>query len=234
VRECLMLWRAVSVEQDKYTAMAELKQSKGYFIRAAPNERIEQPVQACLYIETDGVLQAPHNIIIAEEGSELNIITGCRVGTRTRRATHLGISEFYVKKNATVIFTMIHSWSDETYIRPRTGAIIEEGRTFISNYILIKPVRDIQSYPTAYLTGRGARAKFNTVMYASKDSVIDLGNRIILMEEGHPGSRSSRLWPQETQRSTTGGRSSVKIRTPRGTSSAGGCGQGYTRRGGLR
>ncbi|MBM5805023.1 MAG: SufD family Fe-S cluster assembly protein [Candidatus Verstraetearchaeota archaeon] len=180
-------WKALSVEQDKYTAMAELRQTKGYFIRSAANERIERPVQACLFIDTEGVLQAPHNIIIAEEGSELNIITGCTVGNRTKRAAHLGISEFYVKKNATVIFTMIHSWGEETYIRPRTAAIVEEGGTFISNYILIKPVRDIQSYPTAYLTGRKAKAKFNTIIYASKDSIIDLGNRIILMEEETSG-----------------------------------------------
>jgi Fe-S cluster assembly scaffold protein SufB len=180
-------WKAVSVEQDKYTAIAELKQTKGYFIRAAPNEKIERPVQACLYIDSEGVLQAPHNIIIAEEGSELNVITGCTVGIRTKKAAHIGISEFYVKKNATLIFTMIHSWAEETYIRPRTAAIIEEGGTLISNYILIRPVRDIQSYPTAYLRGRNATVKFNTIVYASKDSIVDLGNRIFLMEEGTTG-----------------------------------------------
>ena len=175
------------MEADKYTAIAELKQTKGYFIRSAPHEKIEMPVQACLYIESEGVLQAPHNIIIAEEGSELNVITGCTVGTKAKRAAHLGISEFYVKKNATLVFTMIHNWGDETYIRPRTGIIVEEGGTFISNYILIKPVRDIQSYPTAYLKGRNATAKFNTILYASKDSIVDLGNRILLMDEGTTG-----------------------------------------------
>lgn len=180
-------WKAVSVDQDKYTAIAELKQTKGYFIRSAPNEKIESPVQACLYIDSEGVLQAPHNIIIAEEGSELNVITGCTVGAKTKKAAHIGISEFYVKKNATLVFTMIHSWAEETYIRPRTGAIIEEGGTLISNYILIRPVRDIQSYPTAYLTGRNATVKFNSIVYATKDSLVDLGNRILLMEEGTTG-----------------------------------------------
>jgi Fe-S cluster assembly scaffold protein SufB len=180
-------WKALSVEQDKYTAIAELKQTKGYFIRSAPHEKIDRPVQACLYIESEGVLQAPHNIIIAEEGSELNVITGCTVGTKAKRAAHLGISEFYVKKNATLVFTMIHNWGEETYIRPRTGIVVEEGGTFISNYILIKPVRDIQSYPTAYLKGKNATVKFNTILYASKDSIVDLGNRILLMDEGTTG-----------------------------------------------
>jgi hypothetical protein len=180
-------WKAISVEQDKYTAIAELKQSKGYFIRSSPYEKIEDPVQACLYIETEGVLQAPHNIIIAEEGSDLNIITGCTVGKRAKRAAHVGISEFYVKKNATLTFTMIHSWAEETYIRPRTAVIVDEGGTFISNYVLIKPVRDIQSYPTAYLTGKNAKAKFSSIVYAYQDSIIDLGNRMILLGEGTSG-----------------------------------------------
>ncbi|MGC8936819.1 MAG: SufB/SufD family protein [Candidatus Methanomethylicaceae archaeon] len=180
-------WKALSVEQDKYTATAELKRTKGYFIRAGANQKITQPVQACLFIDSEGLLQAPHNIIIAEEGSEINIITGCTVGNRAKRAAHLGITEFYVKKNAKVIFTMIHSWGEETYVRPRTGVIVEEGGVFISNYVLIKPVRDIQMYPTAYLIGKGAKARFNSIIYASKDSIIDLGNRIILMEEGSSG-----------------------------------------------
>jgi len=180
-------WKALSVSQDKYTAIAELKQTKGYFVRSAPFEKIERPVQACLYIESDCMLQAPHNIVIAEEGSELNLITGCTVDSRAKKSAHIGVSEFYVKKNATLVFTMIHSWSDDSYVRPRTSVIVEEGGTFISNYVLIKPVKDIQSYPTAYLTGMNSKVKFNTIMYASKDSIIDIGNRLILMNEGTSG-----------------------------------------------
>ncbi|MEM3485431.1 MAG: hypothetical protein QXI12_07385, partial [Candidatus Methanomethyliaceae archaeon] len=85
-------WKALSVEQDKYTATAELNRTKGYFIRALANEKITQPVQACLFIDSEGLLQAPHNIIIAEEGSEINIVTGCTVGNRAKRAAHLGIT----------------------------------------------------------------------------------------------------------------------------------------------
>jgi len=156
-------WKALSVSQDKYTAIAELRQTKGYFIRSAPNEKV------------------------AEEGSELNVITGCTADSRVKTVAHVGVSEFYVKKNATLVFTMIHSWSDEAYVRPRTGVIVEEGGTFISNYVMIKPVRDIQSYPTAHLVGKDAKAKFNSIIYASKDSIIDLGNRIYLMAEGTSG-----------------------------------------------
>ncbi|MCC6013211.1 MAG: SufD family Fe-S cluster assembly protein [Candidatus Verstraetearchaeota archaeon] len=180
-------WKAISVDQDKYTAIAELKSTKGYFIRVAPYVRITQPIQACLYIHSQGLLQAPHNIIIAEEGSEVNIITGCTIGSKVNYGLHIGISEFYVKKNAKVIFTMIHSWNEGMYVRPRTGVIIEDDGVFVSNYILLKPVRDLQAYPTAYLIGKNAKAKFNSIIYGSQDSIIDLGSRIILMNEGCSG-----------------------------------------------
>ena len=91
-----------------------------------------------------------HNVIIAEEGSELHIITGCATAAMIEReGLHIGISEFYVKKGAKITFTMIHNWAPRMAVRPRSGIIIEEGGTFLSNYVCLKPVRTLQMYPTA-------------------------------------------------------------------------------------
>jgi len=73
-------WRAVPVNMDKYTSRAELHQEHGYFIRALPGAKSMYPLQACLYLEEDNLAQDVHNIVIAEEGSELHIITGCATG----------------------------------------------------------------------------------------------------------------------------------------------------------
>ncbi|MCX5726673.1 MAG: SufD family Fe-S cluster assembly protein, partial [Candidatus Saganbacteria bacterium] len=70
-------WKAVAVDADKYTAQAELQETKGYFIRAKSGVKTTFPLQACLFIGKEGLAQNVHNIIIAEEGSELHIITGC-------------------------------------------------------------------------------------------------------------------------------------------------------------
>ncbi|HLB70841.1 MAG TPA: SufD family Fe-S cluster assembly protein, partial [Candidatus Methanoperedens sp.] len=105
-------WKAVNVDADKYTAQAELKQNHGYFLRALPGAKVEFPLQACLYMTQDGLAQNVHNIIIAEEGSELHIITGCTTAPGVRTGLHIGVSEFYVKRNAMVTFTMIHNWAE--------------------------------------------------------------------------------------------------------------------------
>ena len=100
-------------------------------------------MQACLYLARGNSIQDVHNIIIAEEGSELHIITGCSTAGH-EPGLHLGISEFYIKKGAKVTFTMIHSWSHDTEVRPRTGAIIEQDGLFLSNYVIMRPVKSIQ------------------------------------------------------------------------------------------
>ena len=173
-------WHAVAVDQDKYTANIELNQNNGYFIRTLPGQKTVFPVQACLYLAKDNLVQNVHNIIIAEEGSELHIITGCTTGSREETGLHLGVSEFYIKRGARVTFTMIHSWNPETAVRPRSGIIIEEDGLFMSNYILMKPVRSLQMNPLARCIGDNATARFNSVMVTGVGSSLDVGSRVIL------------------------------------------------------
>lgn len=180
-------WKAVRVDADKYTERAELIKHHGYFLRALPGARAHFPLQACLFMTHEGLEQNVHNIIIAEEGSELNIITGCAVGKTLRNGLHIGISEFYVKKNAKVTFTMIHNWAEEVAVRPRSAAIVEKKGVFLSNYICMKPVRTLQMYPTVHCVGEEATVRFNTVLLSRTGSHMDVGARVFLKA---PGSRA--------------------------------------------
>jgi Fe-S cluster assembly scaffold protein SufB len=185
-------WRAVPVDQDKYTAQAELNMTHGYFIRVLPHQKLEYPVQACLLVAENYVSQNVHNIIIVEEGAELQVITGCTLSKGDAEGIHLGISEFFIKKGGKLFFTMIHNWADKFHVRPRTWAVVEEDGVFVSNYVLLKPVKSIQAFPVAYLKGDRSSAKFNTVVYGLKDSYIDLGTRIILEGEDTRGESIAR------------------------------------------
>ncbi|MFP3879413.1 MAG: SufB/SufD family protein [Dehalococcoidia bacterium] len=177
-------WQAVAVDTDKYTANVELSQHNGYFIRALPGQKTIFPVQTCLYLAKARLAQNAHNIIIAEEESELHIITGCTTASNEEPGLHLGVSEFYIKRGAKVTFTMIHSWNPEVAVRPRTGVIIEEDGLFLSNYVLTKPVRSLQTYPTARCIGENAVVRFNSVLVAPSGSSLDVGSRSILDAKG--------------------------------------------------
>ncbi|MGD2028323.1 MAG: SufD family Fe-S cluster assembly protein [Desulfobacterales bacterium] len=180
-------WKLVDVDTDKYTAAAELGLHDGYVIRALPGTKSIYPIQACLYLDKDGLQQNVHNLIIAEEDSELHIITGCATSPHLKKGAHVGISEFFVKKNAKLSFTMIHNWAEEMIVRPRSVAQVEEGGLFINNYICMKPVRSLQMYPTTHLVGKDAVARFYSIIVGSPGSEYDLGGRIFLK---HPGNRA--------------------------------------------
>lgn len=176
-------WKNVAVDADMYTARAELHQEHGYFIRALPGVKTAFPVQACLYITQEGLIQDVHNIVIAEEGSELDLITGCATGHGVESGFHIGVSEFYVKRNATVTFTMVHNWAENVAVRPRTGVTVEEGGSYLSNFICMKPVRSLQMYPAATLLGANSLARFHSILVAPPGSHMDVGSRVILRGE---------------------------------------------------
>lgn len=173
-------WRAVSVDADKYTAQVEIAGNDGYFVRTLPGSKTEFPVQSCLYLAKSGLAQKAHNIIIAEEGSELHIISGCTTASEKDMGLHLGVSEFYVKRGARISFTMIHSWAPEIAVRPRTGIIVEDDAVFLGNYVIMQPVRSVQTYPVATCIGDNAAVRFNSVIVARPGATIDVGSKVIL------------------------------------------------------
>ncbi|MFO8143483.1 MAG: SufD family Fe-S cluster assembly protein [Dehalococcoidales bacterium] len=177
-------WRAVDVATDKYTASVEMSGSDGYFIRALPGQKAVYPVQACLYMAKAKLAQNVHNIVIAEEGSEIDIITGCTTASGENPGLHMGVSEFYIKKGAKVTFTMIHSWNPAVAVRPRTGIIVEEEGTYLSNYVLMKPVQSLQMYPSARCIGENAAVRYNSILVAGEGSSLDVGSKTFLDARG--------------------------------------------------
>ncbi|MBN1913671.1 MAG: SufD family Fe-S cluster assembly protein [Candidatus Omnitrophica bacterium] len=176
-------WSIVSPDADDFTRQAQAQPHHGYFLRVLPGVKAVYPLQACLFINDDNIIQNVHNVIIAEEGSELQVITGCATSGDVRRGLHIGISEFFVKKGAKLTFTMIHNWAQDISVRPRTATLVEEGGVFLSNYICLKSVSNLQMYPTAELIGRGAIARYNSLLFAYPDSYLDVGARAVLKAE---------------------------------------------------
>ncbi|MDW5562466.1 MAG: SufD family Fe-S cluster assembly protein [Methanomassiliicoccus sp.] len=191
-------WQAVQPDADKYTASTYLADAPGYFIRALPGQKVKLPVQTCLMVGHENTAQTIHNIIIVEEGASLEVVTGCATSPHVERAIHMGISEFYVHKGGKLTFTMIHNWAEQVGVRPRTGIVVEEGGSYVNNYVILKKVRSVQTYPTAKLVGRGAVAHFNTVAVAQPGAELDLGSRAILSA---PGSKAEII----SRSITTGG-----------------------------
>jgi Fe-S cluster assembly scaffold protein SufB len=185
-------WKLVSKDKDEFTKKVAEDYSGGYFMRILPGAEISFPLQSCLMITERNLEQRVHNIIIAEEGSKAHIITSCVQHSSVPKASHLGISEIYVKNNAMLNFTMIHQWSEDTLVRPRSAAQVGDGATFVSNYVCMRPVRDVQMYPVAYCSGEESRVSFNSILYGQKNSLLDIGSKAVLTGKGSKAEMVSR------------------------------------------
>jgi uncharacterized protein len=173
-------WNIIDPQKDEYTKKVSKDLHQGYFIRSFEGQKVSVPVQACLYIALNGFTQNIHNIIIAEKNSELNINTGCLTASYVNKATHIGITEIYVKEGAKVTFTMIHNWGKDVIVRPRTATLVNKNGKFISNYVCIKPVKDLQMAPNCNLEGERSMGIYNSYLYGYENSNIDLGTNIFL------------------------------------------------------
>ncbi len=97
-----------------------------------------------------------------------------------------------MKKGATLNFTMIHNWNRETYVRPRSAALVEDNGTFISNYLCLRAVRDVQMYPMAFCNGEKSRVSFNSILYGHKNSCLDIGSKAVLNGKGSKAEMNTR------------------------------------------
>lgn len=177
-------WKLVKKEKDQYTRfVADQPDPRGFVVIAKKGSRTVFPLQTCLFLAKTPV-QHVHNIIIAEEGAELHLISGCASASYTKTGSHIGVSEFYVGRNARITTTMIHNWGDEISVFPRSAARVEENGVFLSNYVCMQPVRKIQMSPVADLAGKNSVARFSSIVVCTPGSHMDLGSIARLSAEG--------------------------------------------------
>ncbi|MFX1282887.1 MAG: SufD family Fe-S cluster assembly protein [Promethearchaeota archaeon] len=170
-------WKNVPIDTDKFTSQTELHMTRGYFIRAKAGAKITYPLQSCLFISQNFGAQNVHNIVIAEEKSDIHVITGC--ATSAKAGLHVGVSEFYVEEKASLTFTMIHNWEDDFVVRPRSVTTVKEGGNFTNNYIVMDPVKSVQLFPTTYIEA-DATARYNSILYGHPGSTMDIGGHVVL------------------------------------------------------
>jgi Fe-S cluster assembly scaffold protein SufB len=191
------MWKLVDKNKDEFTRKVAEDWSGGYFMRIMPGAEITFPLQSCLLITQKNLEQRVHNIIIAEEESKAHIITSCVQHSSVPKASHLGVSEIYVKKGATLNFTMIHQWSENTLVRPRSAAEIGDRATFVSNYVCMHPVRDVQMYPAAFCNGTDSTVSFNNILYGKTNSLLDIGSKAVLTGKNSKAEMISRAIARE-------------------------------------
>ncbi|ACB39886.1 SufD family Fe-S cluster assembly protein [Pyrobaculum neutrophilum] len=183
------LWRLVPPDLDKYTAVAALRGVGGYVVRVKAGAKVREPVLACLSIVRGG-LQAPHNVVVVEEGAEAVVYTGCVIAPEAV-GLHAAVSEFYVLRGAKLRFIMVHSWARAAHVRPRTGVLVEEGGEYVEYYANLQEVDSLQTSPRIVLKD-GARAHATSVLLGLGRAKIDVGTTAVLEGDGAAAELTTR------------------------------------------
>ncbi|MEF8802262.1 MAG: Fe-S cluster assembly protein SufB, partial [Halolamina sp.] len=105
----------VPPSDNKFAALHGAIWSGGSFVYVPEDVTVEMPVQAYFRMNTEGMGQFEHTLIIAEEGSEVHYIEGCSAPKYSAFNLHSGGVEVFVGENAHVQYSTVQNWSKNTY-----------------------------------------------------------------------------------------------------------------------
>ncbi len=206
-------WRALPVDTDVYTALVEVYgEGKGYLVYVPPGVRVPQPIYVCLLVTASGETQLLHNIIVLGDGAEATIITGCGASHGAGRVAHIGVTETYLGKQASLNYVMIHSWTRGSEVRPRTAIILEEGARYTEYYMSYGGVGVLESRVVAKQE-KGSRLYSASVILAEEETSYTLDTRALLLGEESSAELVSRIIGKEGSKAVN--RAAIEAWAPR-------------------
>lgn len=192
-------WRLINVDEDKYTAAAELYGEGGYIIVVEDDVQVDRPIQTCLLLSKNQIIQAPHNIIIVGRNSSLNVTTGCTI-LKEVASIHAGVTEIYLMDNAKLTYVMVHGWSQLQHVRPRTAVYLGNEAEYIDYYITFSPSKTLQMNPVVYLDGDRATAYLSSIIVARGMEDVDIGGTANLNKRNTKAEILSRVIAKDGSR----------------------------------
>jgi len=176
VREYFMT-TCVPPSDNKFAALHGAVWSGGSFVYVPEGVTVEMPVQAYFRMNSEGMGQFEHTLIIAEENSEVHYIEGCSAPKYSAFNLHSGGVEVFVKEGAHVQYSTVQNWSRNTYNLNTKRAIVESDGTmeWVSGSMGSKAT---MLYPCTILKGEGATDTHITIAFAGEGQDIDTGAKV--------------------------------------------------------
>ena len=170
--------KCVPPQDNKFAALHGAVWSGGSFVYVPEGVEVEIPVQAYFRMNSKGMGQFEHTLIIAEENSTVHYIEGCSAPQYTRNNLHSGCVEVFVKENAHVQYSTVQNWSKNTYnLNTKRAKVAGEGTMeWVSGSMGSKVT---MLYPSSHLNGEGARANHITISFAGDGQDIDTGAKVV-------------------------------------------------------
>ncbi|MFP9061046.1 Fe-S cluster assembly protein SufB [Natrialbaceae archaeon A-chndr2] len=167
----------VPPSDNKFAALHGAVWSGGSFVYVPEDVTVEMPVQAYFRMNSEGMGQFEHTLIVAEPGSEVHYIEGCSAPKYGKHNLHSGGVEVFVKEGAHVQYSTVQNWSKNTYNLNTKRALVDADGTmeWISGSMGSKAT---MLYPCSILKGRNATDTHITIAFAGEGQDIDTGAKV--------------------------------------------------------
>jgi Fe-S cluster assembly protein SufB len=178
--------RAVPYTDNKYAALNTAAWSGGSFIYIPKGVKLDIPLQAYFYIQTQNLGQFERTLIIADEGAEVQYVEGCSAPTYSSDILHSGVIELIALKNSRIRYTTIQNWSKNIYnlVTQRglayENAVIEWVDCNLGSKITMK-------YPSVVLVGNKSHGEVLSVSMADSKQHMDTGAKMIHIGQNTSG-----------------------------------------------
>jgi len=162
---------------NKFSALNTAVWSGGSFIYVPKNVKVDIPVQAYFFINSEKMGQFERTLIIADEGSSVHYIEGCTSPSYSTNSLHSAVVELIAHKDAHIRYTTIQNWSGNIYNLVTKRAIAHENACIewvdgnIGSSLTMK-------YPSVILKGENSHAEIISVAYAKEGQHQDTGAKI--------------------------------------------------------
>ncbi|OIO64797.1 Fe-S cluster assembly protein SufB [Candidatus Woesearchaeota archaeon CG1_02_57_44] len=170
--------RCVPITDHKFAALHAAVWSGGTFIYVPPGVSMLVPMQAYFRMNSPGMGQFEHTLIIVDKSASVHYIEGCSAPQYSVNNLHAGCVEIFVYEHATARYSSVENWSKNTFNLNTKRAIVEEaGVVEWVNGNLGSNVTML--YPCSVLKGDRSRADFLGVAFAGPGQNQDTGSKVI-------------------------------------------------------
>jgi len=169
--------KCVKPSLHKFAALHGAVWSGGTFIYIPKGVHVDMPLQAYFRMNTKGMGQFEHTLIVVDEGAQLHYLEGCSAPLYNASSIHAGCVEIFVHKNARMRYSSVENWSKNTYNLNTKTALVEENATmeWVSGNM---GSGTTMLYPTSILLESGAKADHIGIAYAGNGQNQDTGSKV--------------------------------------------------------
>lgn len=170
--------KVIPYTDNKYAALNTACWSGGSFVYVPKGVKVEIPLQAYFYIQTQNLGQFERTLIIADEGAEVQYIEGCTAPTYSTDVLHSGVIELVALKGGRIRYTTIQNWSKNVYnLVTQRGIAYEKANIEWVDCNIGSAVT--MKYPSVVLAGNNSKGEILSIALADGKQHLDSGAKLI-------------------------------------------------------